>query len=364
MKRRIVVFTALFILLPALLSGLTLKQGRIKLILHEDNGRFSIFYLKDIEKEEYVSLLFERDPRTSSTGILLNNRVHTLGSSNTFSQKVRKTSEGAQFIWTSSKLEIQQNFSFLKSSPNSLVDGVRIDTTVANSSESTQSVGIHLLFDTYLGEKQDAHFSTSDNQQLKRETGYSLQPPSYWISPTKSTNEGTSGSFQGFISMLKGSGITLPDKVVFSNWKRLSENLWNLQVQGNRNFNLLPYSINDSAVCQFYNPIKLTSGGTRTITAVVGAFTGSPLRIGSTVTTQSEEDSQASLDRLLSITREGDSQAVKEMVREDLVAVNDIISQINSLLSFPEDISEEKIAVIERVLKNLKEKQQQYKNSE
>ncbi|MDZ7793373.1 MAG: hypothetical protein U5P10_06655 [Spirochaetia bacterium] len=344
MKRRIVVFTALFILLPALLSGLTLEQGRIKLILHEDNGRFSIYYLKDIEKEEYVSLFFERDPRTSSTGILLNNRIHTLGSSNTFSQKVRKTSEGAQFIWTSSKLEIQQTFSFVKSSPNSLVDGVRIDTTVANSSESTQSVGIHHLFDTYLGEKQqDAHFITSDDQQLNGETGFSLQPPSYWISPASSTAEDTSGNFEGFVSMLKGSGITLPDKVVFSNWKRLSENLWNLQVQGNRNFNLLPYSINDSAVCQFYDPIKLISGGTRTVTAVVGAFTGSPLRIGSTAATLSEEDSLESLERLLSNTREGgDSQTVKEMVREDLIAVNDIISQINSLLSFPGDISEEK----------------------
>ncbi|MFO7729382.1 MAG: hypothetical protein R6V86_01320 [Spirochaetia bacterium] len=364
MKRRIVVFTALFILLPALVSGLTLEQGRIKLILHEDNGRFSIYYLKDIEKEEYVSLLFERDPRTSSTGILLNNRVHTLGSSNTFSQKVRRTSEGANFIWSSSKLEIQQDFSFVKSSPNSLVDGIRIDTTVTNSSESTQSVGIHHLFDTYLGEKQDVHFITSDDQQLEGETGFSLQPPSYWISPVSSNAEGSSENFEGFISMLKGSGITLPDKVVFSNWKRLSENLWNMQVQGNRNFNLLPYSINDSAVCQFYEPLKLAPGGTRTITAVVGAFTGRPLRVGNTVDFQSEEDSQSSLERLLSRTRAGDAEAVNEMVKEDLIAVNDIISQIDSLLAFPEDISEEKIEIIERALKNLSEKQQQYKNSE
>lgn len=363
MKRRIVLFTALFILLPVLLSGLTLKQGRIKLILHEDNGRFSIYYLKDIEEEEYISLLFERDPRTSSTGILLNNRVYTLGASNAFSQKLSKTAEGAQFIWSSPQLEIRQNFSFIKSSPNSLANGVRIDTTVTNNSETTQSLGIHHLFDTYLGEKQNAHFITSDDQQLEREAGFSLQPPSYWISPAPSTDEGTSGSFEGFVSMLKGSGITLPDKVVFSNWKRLSENLWNLQVQRNRNFNLLPYSINDSAVCQFYNPIKLDSGGTRTVTAAVGAFTGSPLRIASTAS-QSGGDSLARLERLLSSTEEGGNQTVKELVREDLIAVNDIISHINSLLSFPEDISEEKIAVIERVIKNLSEKQQQYKDSE
>src|SRR6056297_92614 len=364
MKRQIVVCTALFILLPALVSGLTLEQGRIKLILHEDNGRFSIYYLKDIEKEEYVSLLFERDPRTSSTGILQNNRVHTLGSSNTFSQKVRKTSEGAQFIWSSSKLEIQQTFSFVKSSPNSLVDGVRIDTTVANSSESTQSVGIHHLFDTYLGEKQDAQFITSDDQQLEGETGFSLQPPRYWISPVGSTDEGTAGSFEGFISMLKGSGITLPDKVVFSNWTLLSENLWNLQVQSNRNFNLLPYSINDSAVCQFYDPIKIAPGAQRTVTAVIGAFTGSPISAGSTAAAKESEEGGTDFDEMLSSTRTGDDKALHEMVNEDLVAVNDIISQINSLLSFPEDITDEKIEVIEKSLHNLSTKKNQYQNSE
>src|SRR6056297_686781 len=309
MKHRFLFFIAIFILLPVFISGLTLEQGRMKLVLHENNGRYSLYYLEDIEDDEYVSLLFERDPRTSSTGILFNNRVYTLGSSNDFTQKISKTSAGGQITWTSSQLKIQQSFSFVKSNPNSLADGVKIVTTVMNTSESIQSVGIHQLFDTYLGEQRDAHFFTSDNEKLQGETGYSLQPPSYWVSPVKEDSD----KFEGFISMLKGSGITLPDKVVFSNWKRLSENLWNLQVQSNRNFNLLPYSINDSAVCQFYDPIKIKSGGTRTITAVIGAFTGNPLRISSTITTQSEEESQASLNRLLSSSREGDSQAVEEM---------------------------------------------------
>lgn len=359
MKRRIIPLVCiLFILLPAVLSGLTLEQGRLRLVLHEKNGRFSLYYLQDIDKEEYVSLLFQRDPRTSSTGILLNNRVITLGSSNSFSQETTKTSQGAQFSWTSSQIEVRQSFQFVKSSPSSLADGIKIDTIVINKSEDIQSVGVHYLFDTYLGETQDAHFVTSDNEQLESETGFSLQPPTYWVSPAA---EGE-GNFQGYISMLKGSGITLPDKVVFANWKRLSENLWNMQVQGNRNFNLLPYSINDSAVCQFYDPIKLAPGARRTVTAVVGAYTGRPLQVDTSATAQTGGDD---FDQILSSTKSIDSgKSTQQLVREDLISVNDIISQINSLLSFPEDITDEKIEVIEKSLNNLREKQSQYQNSE
>src|SRR6056297_1368234 len=360
MKHRFLFFIAIFILLPVFISGLTLEQGRMKLVLHENNGRYSLYYLEDIEDDEYVSLLFERDPWTSSTGILFNNRVYTLGSSNDFTQKISKTSAGGQITWTSSRLKIQQSFSFVKSNPNSLADGVKIVTTVMNTSESIQSVGIHQLFDTYLGEQRDAHFFTSDNEKLQGETGYSLQPPSYWVSPVKEDSD----KFEGFISMLKGSGITLPDKVVFSNWKRLSENLWNLQVQSNRNFNLLPYSINDSAVCQFYDPIKIAPGAQRTVTAVIGAFTGSPISAGSTAAAKESEEGGTDFDEMLSSTRTGDDKALHEMVNEDLVAVNDIISQINSLLSFPEDITDEKIEVIEKSLHNLSTKKNQYQNSE
>ncbi len=353
MKRQLIVLVSVFlILVPTALSSLTIEQGRVRLVLHEDSGRFSLYYLSDIDTDKYVSLLFQRDPRTSSTGILHNNRVITLGSSNAFTQNTAETSQGAQFTWTSAQLEIRQTFRFVKSNPSGLADGIRIDTTIINKSENIQSVGVHHLFDTYLGEKRDAHFFTSDNEQLASETGYSLRPPSYWVSPTEQELD----SFEGLISMLKGSGITLPDKVVFANWKRLSENLWNMQVQGNRNFNLLPYSINDSAVCQFYDPIKLAAGARRSITAAIGAFTGRPLQITAT---------ESNLDQILSSTKSDSSgKSRQQLVREDLIAVNDVISQINSLLSFPEDISEEKIEVLEKSLNNLREKQSQYQSSD
>ena len=61
--------------------------------------------------------------------------------------------------------------------------------------------------------------------------------------------------------MLDNNIVTSPDKVIFSNWKRLDESGWTLNVKDGRNFNLLPYSINDSAVSHYYEPIRIPQGG-------------------------------------------------------------------------------------------------------
>lgn len=352
MKR--ILFTsiaALFFFLSLSLSALTIEQGRLRLVLHEDNGRFSLYYLDDIEKERYVSLLFERDPRTSSTGLMLNNRIVTLGSSNMFQQKVERTVDGARFIWTSPSIEVEQRFRFVKSNPNGLADGMAITSTIRNKSEEIQEIGLSLLFDTYLGEDEDAHFVTSENEKLTGETGYSLQIPLYWLSPAQDKN------FKGFQSVLKGKNVSIPDKVVFSNWKRLSESLWNIQVQSNRNFNLLPYSINDSAVAQFYDPLKLASGAERTITALIGAYTSQALTLDDGSSASEESDS---LDQTLVVGGETSEEDIRSLIRQDLIAVNDLIANIDSLLSFPDEINQDKIDVIKKALQNLDEKKSQY----
>lgn len=355
MRRPLAFIVLILNLLPLSLFGLTIDQGRIRLELHESNGRFSLYYLDNIQKEKYVSLLFERDPRTSSTGLLLNNRTVTLGSSNDFEQKVEKTVDGARFVWTSPQLKVTQSFSFVKSDPAGLVDGVAVQTEVVNLSEQIQSVGIHLLLDTYLGESEDAHFVTSDNVKIDTETGYTLQMPLYWLSPVKDKN------FKGFHSVLKGNNISIPDRVVFSNWKRLSETLWNIEVQNRRNFNLLPYSINDSAVAQFYNPMKIASGAKRSITALLGALGNTPLSLNTVKTTA---QAGSIIDQVLGSSGDTDTSDLLELAQQDLIAVNDIIANIDSLLSFPDEVSQDKIEVIRKALSNLNEKKLQYTSTE
>ncbi|HDQ14158.1 MAG TPA: hypothetical protein ENN41_05010 [Sediminispirochaeta sp.] len=351
MKQKITALMIFFLFTAAgPLIGLSIQQGRVKVVLHENSGRFSVYYLEDIQRDRYVSLLFERDPRTSESGLLMNNRILTLGKSSEFSQRIEKTVDGAKFVWTSPQLEVEQKFSFAKSDPNSLAEGIRIETKIKNISEQQQSVGFHLLLDTYLGEKGDVHFRTSNDEVLEREREFRLDMPLYWLSPTKDM------SFEGLHSVLKGQGVTIPDRLVFSNWKRLSENLWNLQTQSRRNFNLLPYSINDSAVAQFYDPMRLPSGGQREITALMGAYNGSPLRITAGGTEGRGEEAAESRQDMEGLSMDD----LRELAREDLIAVDDIIASIDSLLSFPENIEQDKIELIKRDLRRLDEKREQY----
>lgn len=354
--RTVAIFILFSILFPLSLSSLTVEKGRIRLTLHEDNGKFSLSYLEDLKKERYASLFFERDPRTSSIGMLIDNKIITLGPTSRFEQTVEKTVDGARFIWISSSLRVTQSFSFIKSKPNGLVDGVVMEIHVRNDSNSSSNIGVHLLIDTHLGEKQKAHFTTASGEKIRSESGFTSIMPLYWISPTESE------SYKGLQGMVKGEGLTKPDKLIFANWKRLNDKLWNFEVKSGRNFNLPPYSINDSAVCYFFGPKQLSSGSSLRAKTALGAARGSTFTIagepGKSSSEKSDEEkssassAETSLENLragLSGTSSGEEMSIEER----LIMVNDIISDIDSLLSNPEEISEEKIELIEQSISNI-----------
>jgi len=344
-----VVLILLFI--PISLDALTVEQGRIKLVLHEDTGKFSLYYLEDLKKNSYTSLFFERDPRTSSLGLLVDNKILTLGPTSRFEQTTERTVDGARFIWVSSQLRVTETFRFIKSRQRGLVDAVEIEIHVRNDGRGVSEVGVHLLIDTYLGEDGKAHFISSDGEEIRSETEYSSTMPAFWVSPEDSDQ------FDGLLGMLKGEGISRPERVVFANWKRLNEELWNLNVRSDRNFNLPPYSINDSAVCYFYGRRRLASGDNIKVSTVLGASKGGPFepaRAGGYFEPGGAPQSSASLENLrksLSKAEEVESTSAEK----NLIIVNDVLSNIDSLLSHPEDISAEKIEILEEALSSIEE---------
>ncbi len=346
---KLLITVILFGFLPLTLSALTIEQGRIRLVLHEETGKFSLYYLENLKKKRYDSLLFERDPRTSSLGILSDNKIISLGPTSRFEQTIDRRVDGARFIWISDELRITETFRFVKSQPNGLVDGVEIEVQVRNNGRSLKTIGIHMLFDTYLGEDEKAHFETSDGQELSGESVFSNFMPSYWVSPADSD------TYDGLLGMLSGSGITRPERVVFANWKRLNEELWNLEIRSNRNFNLPPYSINDSAVCQFYGPERLPAGESMKVTTVLGAATGNQFSPGLSRKSTDEEavdSSDDSIEKLRSSISSG-SGGEEKSLEEKLIVVDDVLSNIDALLANPEELSEDKIEVIEEALSEL-----------
>jgi hypothetical protein len=321
------------------LGALDMRQGRMRMEIHEDSGRVSLYYLEEIKEERYTPLLFDRDPRTSFLGLLLDNRIVTLGSAADFRQSVEKQSDGAIIVWKNARLEIRQRLRFTRSKSQNLADGVRIEIRVRNLSQADTRVGIHYLFDTYLGEQQKVHFTTSAGDSLSRETAYTAEVPAWWRSPAPEHG------FDGLKGVMRGGSLTPPDRLVFANWKRLSESTWNLQVQENRKFNLLPYSVNDSAVALFYDQQLLAPGEERQVSLIlgVGSDYGGDLRSAET-----GDEGSGSVEQL---TVEENAQP--ESLRERLIRLNDIIAAIDALIDSEEALTREKVEVLEQSLEEL-----------
>jgi hypothetical protein len=122
--------------------------------------------------------------------------------------------------------------------------------------------GARFLIDTMLGENENIHF-TSDKRQIGSEILIDTSSDdSYWVSGNKQL---------ALMGNLATSGSTRPSFVHFANWKRLNDARWDLCPERGRDFNFLPYSIGDSAVCYYYEPEIIPAGKDRVITIMLAA---------------------------------------------------------------------------------------------
>lgn len=264
MKRSLLAAIALAWIVPAALGALEVSDGRIKLALNEANGRFSLYFMTDMGKGTFTPLFLDQDPRTSVATLVADGKGYRLGEDPVFTLSAAKVEGGAQFQFRSSFALVTQKFTLIRSKSSSFFDGVSISYLIENLSDKEMTMGLRVLIDTSLGEGSGAHFKTSLKPKIALETQLDGDyKDAYWVSP------GGSCSLE---SMLSGEGVTRPDSVVFANWKRINDAAWSFDVNATRNFNLLPYSINDSAVAQYYDAKTLPKAGVRTIVLVLGNF--------------------------------------------------------------------------------------------
>jgi hypothetical protein len=256
---------AVLLLGAALLRAwpLEVSEGRLKLVLHQGLGRFSLYL-------DGIPLFVDQDPRTSGLSLLLDDRVYKLGDSGEFKESSEALFGGARFTWTSKRLTVTQTFSFQGK------EALSVSVTVRNNSDRELSVGLRFLLDTYLGEAGFPHFRTDRDREINGEISYAApEMPAWWSS--RSSRSSRAPENLGLLMPLRGEGVTTPDRLVLANWKRLSEALWLYETVPARSFSDLPYSINDSAACLYYGPQPLAAGASRTYQMILsGAKDPSP----------------------------------------------------------------------------------------
>lgn len=333
-------------MIPAGAFCLDLQEGKIKLVLHESSGRFSAYYREDISSNNFNPLFVKDDPRTTFLAILADNVVYKMGEDSSFKQTLEETSDGGQFVWESAYYRVTQHFSFVRSPGSTLSDGFSLKITVENISEGTRKIGIAFLVDTFLGEDDGVHFRTDRTDRVKNEQEFlKADMPEYWLSPFDEDAEEPAG-FQG---ILNNKNIDVPDRIILGNWKRLNDNIWNYNHSASRNFNLLPYSINDSAVAVYYFPVSLDAAASVEKVLHFGLFSED----GFSTSGGTELSNLAN-------SVSGNSSDDEHTLMEDLTAVKDLLNRIDAILNSGEEINDDTIEVLSELLQALEDRKSQY----
>jgi uncharacterized protein YciW len=240
---RIAAAFALTALFASSTAALEVKEGLVKLVANENSGRVTIYRLVDVAKDRYEPFMFDQDPRTSLVTLSVDGRHIKLGDSSEYRFQISRTDGGLRIEYRSAVCVVRQNYDFVKSSGQALADGVLVTIELENVSERESMLGARVLIDTWLGERSGIHFKTAKTERVGVETALKPSSDLSWVA--------TPGDRTSFMVQFVGEGISGPSNVLLSNWKRLADATWGYDANPQRNFTLIPYSINDSAIALF-----------------------------------------------------------------------------------------------------------------
>ncbi len=141
--------------------------------------------------------------------------------------------------------------------------GFLMTYTITNISSEELSIGFRTLIDThnYPG-GDDFTLVWRDLSYDEELQWYGDTVPVQW-----STTRSTKRSNRLFFGVPEGDR---PDRMVFANWKILDDGGWKYRYRALRGYESLPYSLNDSAVALFYDPVVVPPGESITRTYLYG----------------------------------------------------------------------------------------------
>jgi hypothetical protein len=249
--RRVIFLLILFILPFINLNASEISNGYIRLTLNEITGSFSLSYLSDPQSGRYQSLFNSTEPDASFLTVFYNNKTYRLGRSFDFITRIEMHGGNPSLVFESAFLKVIETFTPVRTENSAHANGVKINIIIQNKGESALT-GLRMLIDTHLGEGRGRVPFFTNNHLITNETVVNAQTgDKYWVS------RGQNVSLMGSILNPQETGGRLPDYVLFSNWKRLNDSPWEIRISQGRSFNVLPYSVMDSAVCYFYEPAML-----------------------------------------------------------------------------------------------------------
>ncbi|MDR1410938.1 MAG: hypothetical protein LBI91_01890 [Spirochaetaceae bacterium] len=330
-------------------------DGRIRLALNENTGRFALYYLTDRDTRRFDPLFSEQDTRTSSLSVRINDRIYKMGETPSFAVRIGGTQAKPALIFESAGMIVTEEFTFLSVNGQPETTGVRLNIRIENKGSRAGNVGARLIIDTNLGESANtgANHFTTDERGIGSEALFDAKwPDKWWVSRNSS---------YGLMGSINTGYSSAADYVHFANWKRLSDSSWEL-MYNRRNFTNPPYSINDSAVSYVFNPQRLPAGESRSYTVLLAAADESGF---GRVTFKPE----AAPARAASLSGDSEQKQVppgtgsasrpaseEETMRTDLVVLRDLLARLDDYMAGRNSLSDEEIINIELIINRIKDR--------
>jgi hypothetical protein len=358
-SRRAVPLVLLLAFLGLNAYGADFFNGRVKLSLNENTGRFSLYYLSDPGLNRFEPLFSDQDPRSTSLTVMLNEKTYRLGETSFFTTRLGGSPSRPVFIFESPLMTITEEFTFCSTGASSEANGIQISVKLESraglAAGKANTAGLKFLIDTKLGEgnmPSADHFVT-DKRAIGSEMLLDYRSDDrWWISRSGSSGSGLMGSISSAYS-------TRADSVHFANWKRLNDAPWELQFN-RRNFNNPPYSVNDSAVSYLFNPVTIAGGESRTIVILLAAedisgFTqvrlNTPPENPKTATANPLRQKPEYAEPYPLNSRGANSE---ERIRSDIEILRNLLSRLDTYAAGRIAISDDDLNAIELVVNRIK----------
>lgn len=272
--KKYIYFVVLIIFFSNSLFARVFEVGNKYIKIGVDNltGRFMLETVEgdpDIPGDDGKNLLYKKIPPTSLTTVYINDEAFVFGSEKgNFKRRAEVRGDKIISEWSIRGINIIQEVSIVNGISTGREDNMRILYKVRSENRRSVKVGLRILLDTYLGDKDGSAFRIPGVGDINKEAEFFQDSvPTYFYS-FDSFADPTVRS-QG---VLVGQGVVKPDKVVFASWDRLYDNLWDFVVDGNKEFKRVGTARYDSAVALYYEPMELEYNDIMFVSTLYGIY--------------------------------------------------------------------------------------------
>ncbi len=307
--------------------------------VNNQNGRF-IMYYRENDKSVWQPLMFEDANYTSFIKVHIDDIAIDFGEGGRGNDSsVWIDGNKIFYYWKNSVIRVDLSYELISVDNSIKVNTLKQKLSFTNISKKTFKLNVVYCIDTYLGEKGKTHFMLPGDMVLNYEDE---MRGGGMVSYIKSRDK-----FSGleFVLSLKEKENMDKHRVIFTNWKRYEGAGRGFVVKPERDFDLKPYSINDSAIFIEYKDLNLRPD--ENVHETLYLYGGRNVEVKEIVA-----DEKIPLPAAVISDKKSDKSR-SNFVNMSLDEILKLLDSINSKLENGETLTKEDVDLTEKLLKEI-----------